>query len=234
MTAETLATPVRLDLWADIACPWCFLGSARLDAVLAEAETRGEVVELRHRAFELNPGMPSEGVPMAGFLEAKFGSTAALAEAQERLRALGAEVGIAYDFEAVGKAPSTRLAHHLLSTYDGDARQRSAVRSLYSAYFERGLDVTDADVVVEVVSAATGESADDVRVRLAAPFDGVDAEIELGRSLGISSVPTFIADAGAEVDPAVGLSAAAVAMQGAQPAEALEQLLTEARRRATA
>ncbi len=234
MTAETLATPVRLDLWADIACPWCFLGSARLDAVLAEAETRGEVVELRHRAFELNPGMPSEGVPMAGFLEAKFGSTAALAEAQERLRALGAEVGIAYDFDAVGKAPSTRLAHHLLSTYDGDARQRSAVRSLYSAYFERGLDVTDTDVVVEVVSAATGESADDVRVRLAAPFDDVDAEIELGRSLGISSVPTFIADAGAEIDPAVGLSAAAVAMQGAQPTEALEQLLAEARRRATA
>jgi predicted DsbA family dithiol-disulfide isomerase len=226
--------PLRLDLWADIACPWCYLGSARLDEVLAERAAAGEAVVVRHRPFELNPGMPPEGVPMAGFLEAKFGGTAAVAEAHARLTELGREAGLAYDFAAVGKAPSTRLAHHVLSTYDADPRQRLAVRALYRAYFEQGLDVTDAATLVEVVAAATGESGDDVHTRLDSPTDTLDAELALGRELGVNAVPTFVADAGTDVDPELGLSAAAVAVQGAQSVEVLHQVLDEARRRASA
>jgi len=234
VSTETTAVPVRLDLWADIACPWCYLGSARLDEVLAEREAAGETVLLRHRPFELNPGLPPEGVPMAGFLEARFGSADAVGQAHERLAELGREVGLAYDFEAVGKAPNTRLAHHVLSTYDGDARQRLAVRALYRAYFEQGLDVTDASTIVEVVSSATGEDAADVRARLDSPTTVLDAALALGRELGVTAVPTYVADAGADVDPEVGLSAAAVAVQGAQPHDVLVQVLDEARRRASA
>jgi predicted DsbA family dithiol-disulfide isomerase len=108
------------------------------------------------------------------------------------------------------------------------------VRALYRAYFEQGLDVTDAATIVEVVAAATQESDDDVRARLDSPTDALDAELALGRELGVSAVPTFVADAGTDVDPALGLSAAAVAVQGAQPAEVLRQVLDEARRRAGA
>jgi predicted DsbA family dithiol-disulfide isomerase len=234
VSAETTAVPVRLDLWADIACPWCYLGSARLDQVLAEREAAGETVLLRHRPFELNPGLPPEGVPMAGFLEARFGSADAVAQAQAHLTGLGREVGLAYDFAAVGKSPNTRLAHLVLSTYDGDARQRRAVRALYRAYFEQGLDVTDASTIVEVVSSATGEDADAVRARLDSPTAALDAEFALGRELGITAVPTYVADAGSDVDPEVGLSATAVAVQGAQPHDVLVQVLDEARRRASA
>jgi len=236
MSAETtdVPAPIRLDLWADIACPWCYLGSARLDEVLAEREAAGESIVVRHRPFELNPGMPPEGVPMAGFLEAKFGSSEAVQDAHARLTALGREAGLAYDFAAVGKAPSTRLAHHVLTTYDGDPRQRAAVRSLYKAYFEDGLDVTDAATIVDVVSAATGESRGDVQARLDSSTVEVDAAFALGRELGVSAVPTFVADAGTDIDPEVGISAAAVAVQGAQPREVLDQVLDEARRRASA
>ena len=226
--------PVRIDLWADIACPWCYLGSARLDEVLAERAAAGETVVVRHRPFELNPGMPPEGVPMAGFLEARFGSADAVKDAHARLTEMGRELGLAYDFAAVGKAPSTRLAHHVLQTYDGDARQHAAVRALYRAYFERGLDVTDAATIVSVVAEATAETADDVRARLDSPTDALDAAFALGRELGVSAVPTFVADAGTDVDPEAGLSAAAVAVQGAQPHEVLAQVIDEARRRATA
>jgi predicted DsbA family dithiol-disulfide isomerase len=230
---ETTGAAVRLDLWADIACPWCYLGSVRLDAVLDAAAERGEQIVLRHRPFQLDPTLPPEGLPMAGHLEAKFGSADAVREAQARLTALGAEEGIRYDFDAVGKAPNTRLAHHLLSTYDGDPRQRTATRALYSAYFEQGRDITDAEVLVDAVAAATGDDPASVRARLDAAPDALEADLRLGRGLGVSSVPTFVADAGSDVDPAVGLSAAAVAMTGAQPAEALDHLLAEARRRAS-
>ena len=151
----SLDAPVRLDVWADIACPWCYLGHARLDAVLESQAAAGETVVVRHRPFELNPGMPPEGVPMAGFLEARFGSADVVAQAHAHLTGLGCEVGLSFDFASVGKAPNTRLAHHVLSTYDGDARQRLAVRALYRAYFEQGLGVTDAATIVEVVSSAT-------------------------------------------------------------------------------
>jgi predicted DsbA family dithiol-disulfide isomerase len=236
MTAETtqVATPIRVDLWADIACPWCYLGSARLDEVLAERQAAGETVVVRHRPFELNPGLPPEGVPMSGFVEARFGDAGALRDAQARLAEMGRDLGLAFDFEAVGKAPNTRLAHHVLDTYDGDARQRPAVHALYRAYFELGLDVTDAATVVEVVAAATGESLAQVRERLHSPTDAVDAAFMLGRELGVTAVPTFVADAGPDVDPEVGLSAAAVAVQGAQSREVLGQVLDEARRRADA
>jgi predicted DsbA family dithiol-disulfide isomerase len=236
MSAEPtdVTVPVRVDLWADIACPWCYLGSARLEEVLAEREAAGETIVVRHRPFELNPGMPPEGVPMAGFLEARFGSSEAVQDAHARLTELGRESGLAYDFAAVGKAPNTRLAHHVLTTYDGDPRQRAAVRSLYRAYFEDGLDVTDAATIVDVVAAATGETRDGVHARLDSPTTEVDAAFALGRELGVTAVPTFVADAGADVDPEVGISAAAVAVQGAQPHEVLAQVLDEARRRANA
>ena len=208
-TVSAGAAPIRIDLWADIACPWCYLGVTRLDRALAES---GEDVVVRHRPYMLNPALPPEGVPMAGYLEALMGSAAAVAEGHARLTALGAEVGIAYDFAAVGKAPNTRLVHHLLVSYDGDPRQHAVELACYSAYFERGLDVTDADTL--------------------APTDDLDAAFALGRDLGITAVPTFVADAGTAVDPEMGLSAAAVAVQGAQPEDVLRQVLAEARRRA--
>ena len=166
---------------------------------------------MRHRPFELNPGLPPEGVPVAGFLEARFGDVGALREAQARLTAMGRELGLAYD-----------------------SRKQVAVRALYRAYFERGLDVTDPAMIVEVVSASTGEDAGQVQARLESATDAVDAAFALGRELGVSAVPTFVADAGAVVDPEVGLSSAAVAVQGAQPIEVLVQVLDEARRRAGA
>jgi predicted DsbA family dithiol-disulfide isomerase len=229
--SAALAGPIRIDLWADIACPWCYLGVRRLDAALAQS---GEDVVVRHRPFMLNPDLPLEGVPMAGYLEERLGSPEAVAEGHARLTALGQEVGISYDFAAVGKAPNTRLVHHLLVSYDGDPRQHAVELAFYSAYFERGLDVTDAATLVAVTSQVTGESDADVQARLDAPMADLDAAFALGRELGISAVPTFIADAGTDIDPEVGLSAAAVAVQGAQPEEVLRQVLAEARRRARA
>lgn len=230
-TVNAGAGPIRVDLWADIACPWCYLGVRRLDAALAESD---EDVVVRHRPFMLNPTLPPEGVPMAGYLESLMGSAEAVADAHARLTALGQEVGIAYDFAAVGKAPNTRLAHHLLVSYDGDPRQHDVELALYSAYFEQGRDVTDADTLVEVVAGVTGEDIADIQARLDAPTTELDAAFALGRDLGISAVPTFVADAGTDIDPAVGLSAAAVAVQGAQPQEVLRQVLAEARTRASA
>jgi predicted DsbA family dithiol-disulfide isomerase len=223
--------PVRLDVWADVACPWCYLGHAYLDQVLAERKADGETVVVRHRPFELNPELPSDGVPMAGFLETRFGSTKAVSEAHARLTALGHKAGISYDFDAVGKAPNSRLAHKVLLTYDGDRRQHRLVREFFSAYFEQGLDITDSGTLIDIVTAVTGEGRHEVLARIESPDDTIDAAMALGRRLGVSAVPTFVADAGTDLDPDLEISSAAVYVQGAQSPDVLAEVLDEAVRR---
>lgn len=225
--------PVRLDMWADIACPWCYIGQTRLDAALAAERADGGVVDVRHRPYQLNPGLPSEGVDAQTYYPRLFGGAEQMREAFARTESVAREVGLAIDHSRMPKAANTRYAHGVVLSYDGDARQRPVLMAMYKAYFEQGLDVTDHDVVIDVASQASGESVEEVRARVAA-FDltALDASFDLGRTLGVSAVPTFVADAGDDVDPAVGLSAAAVAVQGAQPEEILRQVLAEARVRA--
>ncbi len=226
------ALPVRLEVWADIACPWCFIGVRKLDRVLAGERAAGREVTLTHRPYQLQPDLPAEGVAMRGFFEPHFGGAEALDAELERVHGLGLEVGISFDFAAMPKAPNTLAAHTLAYSYDGDPRQHGVLLALYSAYFERGLDITDREVLVDVVAAVTGEAADDVRERYGATEE-LSTTLALGRELGISSVPTFVADAGEPSDQ-FGLSAAAVAVSGAQPERTLAHLLEEARARAAA
>jgi predicted DsbA family dithiol-disulfide isomerase len=228
-------TPVRLDMWADIACPWCFIGQTRLDVAIAAERAEGREVEVRHRPYQLNPGLPPEGVATVDYYPKVFGSTEQMQEAFARTEGIAREVGLAIDHSRMTKAANTRYAHGVVLSYDGDPRQRPVLMAMYSAYFEHGLDITDHGVVLGVASSASGETPDEVRARVDA-FDlaRLDASFDLGRTLGVSAVPTFVADAGTDIDPEVGLSPAAVAVRGAQPEDVLRQVLAEARKRADA
>lgn len=228
-------TTVRLDMWADIGCPWCFIGQTRLDAALAAERAEGGVVEVRHRPFQLNPTLPADGVPTEHYYPSLFGGRERMLEAFARTEAVAREVGLDIDHSCMPKAANTRYAHGVVLAYDGDPRQRAVLMAMYSAYFEQGLDITDHDVVLGVAARAADEPVEAVRARVDA-FDEsrLDASFELGRALGVSAVPTFVADAGDDVDPDYGLSPAAVAVQGAQSEDVLRRVLAEARTRASA
>ncbi len=230
-----MSETVRLDMWADIACPWCFIGQTRLTNAIEAERAAGREVEVRHRPYQLNPTLPPEGLPMRAHYEELFGGKDAVDEAFARTESVAAEVGLAIDHSRMPKAANTRLAHTVVLSYDDDPRQRTVLLAMYSAYFEKGLDITEPEVCYAVAAEASGDSRDEVEARVVA-FDiaRLDASFQLGRELGVNAVPTFVADAGSDVDPAYGLSAAAVAVQGAQPEEVLAQVLAEARKRATA
>lgn len=227
--------PVRLDMWADIACPWCFIGQTRLDRALEAERAAGRPVEVRHRPYQLDPTLPAEGLPMRPHYDEKFGGSAQVDQAFARTEAIAREVGLAIDHARMPKAANTRLAHGVVLSFDGDARQRTVLMAMYSAYFEQGRDITDRDVVLAVASEASGDTVEAVAARYDS-FDlaALDASFDLGRTLGVNAVPTFVADSGDDVDPAYGLSPAAVAVQGAQAEDVLAQMLAEARRRGAA
>ena len=214
---DTSAAPavVTLDFWADLSCPWCYVGSRRLALAVAH-EPDGSVLT-RWRSFQLHPGLPDGGAD-AFSLEAALGPAGA-PEAKARVTAVGREVGIVFDDGRLEVAPDTALAQRAVLLYDGEARQRAVSAALYAAHFERRLDITSLGVVVDVAARAAGDHAAAVEGRLASGEGETELAADLveARLLGVGAVPTYV----------VGRR---VAVQGAQQVQVLRALIAEGHR----
>src|SRR3954462_14900034 len=105
------ATAIPVDMWADVSCPWCYIGHHRLKQAIA-GEPPGSV-EVRPRAFELQPDLPTEGMATEDFYPRRFGSVEAMREAFERVTTEAATSGLELRFDRMTRAPNTRLAHRL-------------------------------------------------------------------------------------------------------------------------
>src|SRR5579863_4392169 len=182
-----MSPPLIIDVVSDVVCPWCFLGKRRLEAALKQ---EGEA-QIRWRPFQLDPTIPPEGLERRAYMRAKFGDGPRLAEAHARLKALGAEAGIAFDFEAIQRSPNTLDAHRLIR-FAAEAGLAGAVKErLFADYFERGRDIGDRAVLNQ---AAQDCGLGDVADRLAGEEGAgeVRQEIVEARQMGVQGVPFFI------------------------------------------
>ncbi len=191
------STTVTLDVWADLGCPWCYIGSRRLALALAH-EPDGSVIT-RWRSFQR-------------------GSAVVVDQDHARVSEVGREVGIVFDFKRQAKVADTALAQQAILLYDAEARQRAVAAVLFGAFFERGLDIGDIDVVAAEVAGAAHDESERVRARLeaGASLDRLDADAVEARLLGVSAVPTYVV-------------AGRVAVQGAQEVEVLRLFIARAR-----
>jgi predicted DsbA family dithiol-disulfide isomerase len=210
---------MRIEIWSDVVCPWCFVGKRRLESALAGFEHADEV-EVVYRSFELDPTAPTHGHELStGVLARKYGRPEAeMRQVQQQLIDLAAEEGLAFrlfDTVHTNTVDAHRLLHLALET-GGAALQRELKEALLSAYFEQAEDVGDHDVLARV---AVGVGLDEARVRevLAGReyADAVAADVAQARAYGATGVPFFV------VDRAYGIS-------GAQPAEVFAQVLDQA------
>ncbi len=206
---------MRLDLYSDVICPWCFIGKRRLERALADRPQ--PTLSVRWRAFQLNPGMPKGGMDRRSYIEAKFGGMERAARIYETVRAVGAAEGIAFAFHRIRRTPNTLDAHRLLRFAAGAGRQTETMEALFQAYFLHGRDIGDHDTLQEI---AVGAGLDGERVRevLASDLEtqGALAEDMLARRQGINGVPCFVFNG-------------RFALSGAQEPEALFQLFDLAR-----
>jgi predicted DsbA family dithiol-disulfide isomerase len=200
---------IEVDLVADLACPWCYLGLVRLDRARAMRPDRE--VRVRWRPFFLNPGMPPEGMDRADYLRRKFGGDAR--QVYRRIEDSGRVDGVTFAFERMPRTPNTLLAHRLILFAEEQGKADAVIRALFRALFEEGRDVGRADVLAKIAAdagldalEAQGFLAGD---RLAREVDAAHARAE--RS-GIRGVPVFIFDH-------------EHAITGAQPPEVLVGLL---------
>jgi len=203
---------MKIEIFSDIACPWCFIGKRRLERALLNA---GSKAELGFRAFQLQPGLPTEGVPAEAFFERKFGGTERVRAIFERVTEVGRADGIHFDFHKQQRAPNTELAHRVVRFASSKGQATRTVEALFSGYFEQGVDVGELSEIVRLLDRA--EVAIDGAELLAALAAGfgrqqVANDLSLAREYGIGGVPLFIFDQRYSVE-------------GAQPVKHFEQLI---------
>lgn len=156
--AEAHTAKVTIDVWSDVMCPWCVIGTRQLAKALDELV--GEIeAEIRFRPFELNPDMPPEGEDQAAHIQRKYGrSTAESAGVRDRLKGFGDQVGYSFSYEGEGEAPpammwNTFLAHKLLFwalRAGGPEVQGALKRAMFDAHFQQRRNMADPEVLVEL------------------------------------------------------------------------------------
>ena len=110
------AATLQVDVIADLICPWCYLGKRRLDSALAAVHGPSVVTWF---PFQLNPGMPSEGMPFDDYLATKFGDPETVRPGLDYLTEAGRAEGIEFNFDKIKRVPRTLDAHQIMSLADG-------------------------------------------------------------------------------------------------------------------
>ena len=220
LTVNSPVTSAHLavDVVSDVVCPWCYIGKRKLETALARlrADEPGLTPTVRWHSFELNPDLPVEGIPRAAYLEKKFGGKARAAEIYARVRAVGAEVGIVFDFDRIARQPNTREAHRLISWAQQRGDAGALVERLFRAYFIEGRWVGERNDLA-ALAADSGLPGDEAREVLASDLyrAEVEAEYREAQEAGITGVPFFIFNGRTAVsgahDPDVLLEAIAAA-----------------------
>ncbi|OLT30449.1 protein-disulfide isomerase [Nocardiopsis sp. CNR-923] len=209
---------MRVEIWTDINCPWCYVGKARFDKALDGFEHRDQV-EVVHRSFELNPSHPrDEVVPVVPLIAGKYGITETqAAQAERRIAANAAAEGLEYRTEGRDAGNSFDM-HRLLHLAAEHGRQGPLIDTLYRANFaERRSAFEGGDRLVELAVEA-GLDAGEARSVLADPeryAAEVCADEREAAQLGATGVPFFVLDR-------------AFAVSGAQPVETFGQALEQA------
>lgn len=144
-----MSKKLTIEVWSDIACPWCYVGKRRLEAALAQFPQR-DAIELVWRAFELDPSAPAvrdSDQPYAERLARKYGTQVPEAEAMiQRIVDTGAAEGLRLDFEAI-RPGNTFNAHRLLHLAKKHGLQHALKERLLRAYFTEGQAIGDLETL---------------------------------------------------------------------------------------
>jgi predicted DsbA family dithiol-disulfide isomerase len=204
---------VNVEIWSDIACPWCAVGKRRFEKALAACDRRDDVT-VTWRSFELDPGAPAERPgPRDAHLAQKYGMSVEQArEMHERMTQTAAGEGLDFRFDKA-RSGNTFDAHRIVHLAKQHGLQDEMNERLLAAHFTDGELVSD-HATLSRLALEAGLPEDEVAATLATDrfADDVRADETTARTLGINAVPTFV------VDRRIGVS-------GAQPPEVLGELL---------
>ena len=182
---------VKLDIFSDPVCPWCYIGKSYLDRALEKAGNHP--FNIQWHPFQLNPEMPLEGVNRKKYLETKFGSRDLAVKAYTPVLEHADLAGLNLKLEDIEKTPNTLSSHRLIFWAWQEGVQNAVISALFKAYFVEGRDIGKNAVLIDIShNAGIGR---DLVSRLLEGKNDLEQVIEqdkAARKMGINSAPTFI------------------------------------------
>ena len=196
---------LSVDVISDVICPWCYIGKRRLEKAIA---VHAGPVKVRWLPFQLNPQMPKEGASRREYRTTKFGSWERSQELDAKVVAVGKEEGILFAFDRIERTPNTLDAHRLIWLAEKEGVQDAVVETLFRAYFTEGRDISDRQMLLDVVAEAGLDRGKAEGVLTSGGGQEAIREAEeLARRVRVEGVPFFVING-------------KVALSGAQPPEA--------------
>ncbi|GAB3586703.1 DsbA family oxidoreductase [Calidifontibacter terrae] len=208
-----MAFDVNVDIWSDLACPWCYIGTQRFERALSQFPGKDDVKVIWH-SFQLDPSLPEsfDGSEVDYLVVSKGMERADVEAMTSHVASIAAADGLNFNFAGL-KVANSRLAHHLVHLAQLRGVANDVVRDLMAAHFEQAEDIGDKAVLTRI-GVAHGLAADDIEEALGSErYDtAMRSDTDQAQGIGVQGVPFFV------VDARYGVS-------GAQPVETFTQAL---------
>ena len=217
-----MSEPIKIDIWSDIACPWCYIGKRKFESGtgLFSGAGEGRAVEVEYHSFELSPDTPVDfDGSEVDFLAGHKGIDAEqVHQMLERVTGIAASVGLDYDFDAL-QHTNTVKAHELLHFAKAQGKQLELAERLFQAYFIEGGHVGRAESLADL-AASVGLSREDALAAMESGeyLEAVREDQRTAAEYGINGVPFFV------IEGKYGVSGA---QDAATFAQVLEQVWSE-------
>ena len=181
---------MKIKVFADTICGWCYIGHSRLLRAINNFENIS--FDLEHEPFQLNPDMPKKGISRLNYLKYKFGSKDAAQPMYDSMTSEALKEDLKFNLDKIQVTPNTCLSHILTKLAFTKKIGYQVLSKIYNAYFLNGANIGDADILIEI-----GKSQDINEKEIIVSFSS-DKEISevkksdsLARSIGINGVPFF-------------------------------------------
>ena len=206
---------MKIDIWSDVVCPWCWIGKHRFQQGLALLGDDAPDVEVHWHPFLLDPDAGTTPVPLREAYAAKFGSAERTKQILTQTQTTARAEGLPMDFDQGQVRVTTLPAHRLMWLAGREGVQAAVGEALFRAHFVEGRNLADPQTLI-AAGAAGGLDAGRITALLAGEegLEEIQAQLAQAQRFGIQSVPTFVIDD-------------TYAIQGAQPPEAFAQALRQ-------
>ncbi len=182
---------IELDIFSDTVCPWCYIGKKRLENALNKYKNLK--IKQTWRPFQLNPGMPPDGMDRQEYLISKFGSSDAAKTVYENIYEEGVKEGINFNFDLIEVTPNSFNSHRLLALAYNANIQEKVLDDLFESYFLHGKDIGDPNILLQI-AIKHNIDAEEFKSYLSDQenIEPLANEEIQAKKMGINSIPTFI------------------------------------------
>jgi len=139
---------MKIKVYADTICGWCFIGQTNLEKALEDFKDKK--IEVEHIPFQLNPDMPEDGILRSDYLNIKFGGKEFAAPMYASMTQKAKEIGLSFNLEKINKTPNTVLSHLLILLAKENGKENDIKKDIYTSYFISGEDIGDREVLIKI------------------------------------------------------------------------------------